>query len=427
MTNLLPLSPVELDPRNQGQIVEAAAQQIYTASGGLINNFSAGSPALCLLEGQAFTNAEFLYWLNKLPNAFLATWLQHYCGIQRKTESFATVNLVFTLSQPLARNFVVFKGYRVRVPNFINESSISFVTSSELVISAGDTTGIVQAVCEVSGTIGNVAANTILQPESNLAFLQSVTNPSAAGGGLDRETESETVSRAFFHTLSYRNPVTESDWVGIIKARTGLDTQVIVKPDRESFIYYFYLLKNIPLSPVQLTNIRSFLKQKMILGYDVVVDNFRDQYIDVYLEISDPDNSITGDEILSFLTQDVFLTNFRFNFSDDVQGLDIASFFAEVFSYLRPNLDKIEVYSTYIDTAIAPTLTTNQTTKYSIGDLIWDGTNYYEVLQPFNSVGANFLDFVSDPILQTDFYLAINGFSVGNYIGGQIVLESGAY
>lgn len=422
MPNLIPVAPLELDPRNQGQIVEAAATQIFTASGGLINNFSAGSPALCLLEGQAFTNAEFLYWLNKLPNAFLATWLQHYCGIQRKTNGFAIVELTFTLSRQLSRPFLVFQNYRVRVPNLINQNNVSFVTQEELVIPAGSLTGSVLARCEDSGTVGNVAANTITQPESNLAFLQSVTNLASSSGGLDAETETETVSRAFFHTLSYRNPVSESDWVGVIKARLGLDTEVIVSRDKEAFIYYFYLLRSSPIPSLQLESLRLFLKQKTILGYDIVVENFKNQFIDIYLDVTDSQNSTSGSEILNFAKD-----SFRFRSQDKIQGIDLAALFAERFSYLDPNLESIEVYSTNTNSPSFSTTVSTQSFRYLVNDLFWDGVNYYAVLNNFNSVGDTFLDFVSDPILKTDFKLATLGFSIGTKIGGEVILESGNY
>lgn len=423
MPDLLPVAPLELDPRNQGQIVEEAIDQVFIASGGLINNFSAGSPALCLIEGQAFTNAEFLFWLNKLPNAFLATWLQHYCGIQRKTESSARVDLTFTLSQPLIRPFIVLKNYRARVPSIINNETVSFVTESELVIPAGSSSGVVSAKCEVSGVIGNVSAGSITQPESNLAFLASITNFNAASGGTDAEEESDTISRAFFHTLSYRHPVTSDDWTNIIKVRTGLDTQVYYYVDRSSLIHYFYLLKENDLSQTQLSSLQTFLQTKAPVNFEVVVANFLTQYVDVYLEVSDPNTLTSATTILNFLKQDVFLINSRFNFDNNIQGLDIASIFANQFSYIDPNLDKIEVYSTNPDSSA--NLAIQRTTKYQAGDLLYVAPFLYPVLIDFDPIGSSFTDYISNS--NAVFRVALTSFVSGNLLAGTIYYIGNTY
>jgi hypothetical protein len=179
-------------------------------------------------------------------------------------------------------------------------------------------------------------------------------------------------------------------------------------------------------SVVQLQALRQFLILKAPIGFDIVVSNFLYQDIDVYLEVSDPQLTTSGFAVLNFLARDAFLTDFRFRFSDRIQGLDVASFFADVFSYLNPNLDTVDIFSTNVNRLDSITETDSRTTSFVVGDLFWNGSNYYKVLEGFDAVGSSFFDFIGDPDLY-DFQQAYNGFVSGQYLGGQVVRESGVY
>jgi hypothetical protein len=61
MPRYAPLPSVDLDPRNEAAIVQAASQRVYQASGQTLNDFSAGNPLAALLEGQAFAQGEHRY------------------------------------------------------------------------------------------------------------------------------------------------------------------------------------------------------------------------------------------------------------------------------------------------------------------------------------------------------------------------------
>jgi hypothetical protein len=66
-----PLPSVSIDPRNEAEIVQAASQRVYQASNQTLNDFSAGNPLAALLEGMAFSQGEFLFWANQLPQSIL--------------------------------------------------------------------------------------------------------------------------------------------------------------------------------------------------------------------------------------------------------------------------------------------------------------------------------------------------------------------
>ena len=56
MPRYAPLPRVELDPRTEAELVNAAAKRVYEASGATLNDFSSGSPVMALLNVQVVSN-----------------------------------------------------------------------------------------------------------------------------------------------------------------------------------------------------------------------------------------------------------------------------------------------------------------------------------------------------------------------------------
>ena len=56
MSRYAPLPRIELDPRTEAQLVQAAARRVYEASGGTINDFTPGSPVMALQERSILLN-----------------------------------------------------------------------------------------------------------------------------------------------------------------------------------------------------------------------------------------------------------------------------------------------------------------------------------------------------------------------------------
>lgn len=239
MPQYAPLPPIELDPRSESELVAAAAQRVYEASGATINDFSSGSPVLALLEGQAFAQAEFLAFANTFPEAVLVEWIGPFLGAQRRTGAGAVVDIEFTIS-PRSQEFVVFPGFELSTDsNLTGGQQISFVTAERLSIPAGEETGLVRAVALLRGVAGNVPANTITSAVTSLAGVLSVTNPEPAVGGSDPELLSEAKER-FFTLIRRRNPVSAEDWVNFFSDALGAGTAVNVLPRRSERDTYRY-------------------------------------------------------------------------------------------------------------------------------------------------------------------------------------------
>ena len=97
MARYSPLPSVNLDPRNEAQLVQQATQRVYQASGQTLNDFSAGNPLAALLEGQAFAQGEFLFYANQLPQSILIEWLGPFLGAMRRLGTPSVARLQLTV------------------------------------------------------------------------------------------------------------------------------------------------------------------------------------------------------------------------------------------------------------------------------------------------------------------------------------------
>lgn len=239
MPQYAPLPNIDLDPRNETELVAAAAQRVFEASGSTINDFSSGSPITALLEGQAFAQAEFLQFANQFPESVLVEWIGPFLGAQRRAGAGATVSLQFSIA-PRDRDFVVFPGFEVSTDsNLTGGQAITFVTQEQVTIPAGETTGSGVALSLLKGVAMNVAPNTITRVLTSLDGVESVTNPEAAYGGEDPELLDE-VKQRFFTLIRRRNPVSAEDWQSFFEDALGAGAAVNVLPRRSEKEVYRY-------------------------------------------------------------------------------------------------------------------------------------------------------------------------------------------
>lgn len=239
MPGYSPLPRIELDPRNEAQLVKAAARRVYEASNSTINDFSSGSPIMALLEGQAFAQAEFLQFANEFPESVLVEWIGPFLGAQRRTGSGASVEIKFTIT-PRDQQFEVFEGYQLSTDsNLTGGESFKFVTTDRLVIPAGESEGLVRAISIERGSINNVAKNTIVKSLTSLSGVKSITNPEPATNGIDSESLSEVKER-FFSLIRRRNPVSAEDWLDFFTDALGPGTSCIVRSRQSERDFYRY-------------------------------------------------------------------------------------------------------------------------------------------------------------------------------------------
>lgn len=286
-----PLRSLKIDQRNEEQILEAAKARVREASGGLINDFSLGSPATALLEGQVFAQAELTYVINKLPRALVIEFLKLQ-GVERIVGSSATALITYRLTAPQATTFYLQIGY-----SFFTQSGQEWKSTELGVIQPGNLFGTVAVESVTPGAKNNVAARQITRLSVPLSFLASATNAQPAAGGLDPETDEEFFERAF-ETLWQRPPMTKSDYESITRALLGQGARVQASSPQFGRILLRVLSPGGALvGEAQITQLQQLLQGKSLEGVDVEVINFIPQLVDIGLTLQYSDLSQPAAEL----------------------------------------------------------------------------------------------------------------------------------
>ena len=225
MPRYSPLPSVDLDPRNEAALVQAATQRVYEASGQTLNDFSASNPLAALLEGQAFAQGEFLFWANLLPQSILIEWLGPFLGAMRRLGTPSVARLVLTVPASNSVTNIPIGATFTSNANLTGAEEFTFVTDSAISIPAGETTANVTVASQFVGSIYNAPANSITGVGAINVPGLTATNPQPAQGGSDVETYQEVQER-FFTLIRRRNPVV----LKIGKTFSLTFTELVLKP-----------------------------------------------------------------------------------------------------------------------------------------------------------------------------------------------------
>jgi len=240
MARYAPLPSVSIDPRNEAEIVQAASQRVYQASGQTLNDFSAGNPLAALLEGMSFSYGEFLFWANQLPQSILIEWLGPFLGAMRRLGTPAVARLTLTIPPSNTVTTIPDGTAFTTDPNLTGGESFTFVTDTEVAIPAGESIAYVTVSSQYVGAVYNSPVNSITGTSAiNVDGLTS-TNTQPATGGSDVETYQEVQER-FFTLIRRRNPVSAEDWQDFFIDFYGVGTQTSVQPNRPNQGTYNYV------------------------------------------------------------------------------------------------------------------------------------------------------------------------------------------
>lgn len=271
-----PLEPIDLDPRNEEELIDRAADRIYTASGGTINDFSENSPAIALVEGQALAGAELLYQANQFAEAVTIQFLQ-IAGIQRSLGTVAEVVLTFTLTQRLSTPFTLPAGYIVKANDRTGRKL--YATTETLIIPAGAESGRVAAESMEVGAFFNTPAFTITGLSQPYAYLRSVTNEQRASGGSNEESLEQVKTRAFA-AIRRRGLISGDDYEARTRELLGIGgvAKAIgnLASDRISYekgvVHVFALNGDLTLpAQAQINEIQARLQAETVVGVFVYV------------------------------------------------------------------------------------------------------------------------------------------------------------
>ena len=240
MARYSPLPSVNIDPRNEAEIVQQASQRVYQASGQTLNDFSSGNPLAALLEGQAFAQGEFLFWANQLPQSILIEWLGPFLGAMRRLGTPSIARLQLSIPPVDSVTTVPAGTAFLTDSNFTGGEQFTFILDEEVTIPAGETVAFATASSQYVGSVYNAPANSITGTSAINVNGLTATNPQPASGGSDVETYQEVQER-FFTLIRRRNPVSAEDWENFFIDFYGVGTRTSVQPNRPNQGTYNYL------------------------------------------------------------------------------------------------------------------------------------------------------------------------------------------
>lgn len=180
------LPEIQLDPRNEYELLEQSANHAFNVSGGLLSNFSPSDPLSFLLEGQVYAGAELLWYLNQLPAKLLAQWLA-YWGLTVLPGSRATGTLTINFSSALPTAVTIAAGFRV------GSGSQIFETTATVTAPISSTSIQVPIQSVEIGEANNLPPYSINQIVTPTPFVRSVFNTSPTTGGSDERTPENVI------------------------------------------------------------------------------------------------------------------------------------------------------------------------------------------------------------------------------------------
>lgn len=217
------LPEISLDPRNEQELLEQAAQYAISKSGGQLGNLSPANPLIFLLEAQVFAGAELLWYLNQLPQKLLITFL-NYWGVSVSDGVAATGDLTVTLTGSLATSITLPSGL------LFSDGEVLYKSISPVVVPSGSTSATVPVECTEKGIIGNKPAYTINNIVTPNAYLKTVTNPLQFNTGSDSVDTDQAVS-GFVDNLRSEQCISEGDFIRVSQEFLGDGWDIRVLPN----------------------------------------------------------------------------------------------------------------------------------------------------------------------------------------------------
>lgn len=418
MARYSPLPSVSIDPRNETEIVQAAAQRVYQASGQTLNDFSAGNPLAALLEGLSFSQGEFLFWANQLPQSILIEWLGPFLGAMRKLGTASVARLLVNVPVSDTVTTIPAGTTFTTDANLTGGESFTFITESDISIPAGETSAYVAVSSQYVGSVYNAPANSITGVSATNIDGVSVTNPQPATGGSDVETYQEVQER-FFTLIRRRNPVSADDWQDFFTDFYGVGTQTSVQPNRPNQGTYNYKTDYLKpngqvsffvLGPDGVELNKSQLERgQNVINYSVPVENQGHLYpitlspvqYDIAVEVDA--NGVFGENL-----KDSSL-NFRDRLFEILQPGNVFS------SDTDPSVSSVDsaFYSTFDDTTRFKDPLIKTSTAYNTPPLLESAAATYTKVYTFEQTGTIFdqYDLVKTTLPIPTFYPVNTGFT----------------
>jgi len=207
--------------------ISASMMNLMASVQASITDFNIGSVNRTLLEAVALELEEIYYRtyagiLDGIPAGVYDAF-----GYGRLPAAPAIGNVTFS------RDIAAAQAYNIAAGTIITTSTgIRFATTVNAQLLAGSVGISVPIAAEISGTAGNVAANSITLFTSAILGIDTVTNPAGTSGGVDDETaDAQQIRFAEFIVSLARSPVNGIEagakTAALVDTSTGLVTETV--------------------------------------------------------------------------------------------------------------------------------------------------------------------------------------------------------
>jgi hypothetical protein len=389
-----------LDPQNEQEVLEKAITRAFQASSGKLNAFNAGSPLVVLLESLVFTQMEWLFWLNSMPEAMVLTYIAEVLGAGRNYGSKAKAVLVVTLTKPLTSSFILNAG--TKVYSNIN-ADISYELVNNFIIAPGQVVGYAQVEATEVGQFSSVGTDELTVVAENFAYLKSVTNLAASTLGSDFESLVDTAERVQA-LMSQTTPVSALDWLNVIE---GVYPDKLAEVQNYDGVLYLYIqdyTQNL-LFEAYCYSVKGLLQS-------IQIEPYKKALLQIRIE---PEITLPSEDCLSVAKG----FSAYLNKAKPLQAIDL---YKKLVDFLPSiNLKSFDVL--YYYTGITPESTTGinlQPYDFVGGQLLKElfTGNYYLVNSSFNTVVSAFDE---AEIGYLSYHPVYTNLGPGNYSGGDIV------
>lgn len=217
---------IELDPRDDAQLLTQMHMRVLNASGGKLNKVQSGSVLAALFEGITYALAFQRWYLNLLPEA-LAIEMMRFTGIKRSAGSFAsgevTVLLNATRNTPVLLSSGTFLPFTNSTNEIVTSQLVGYVTKESLVIPPGDLEGTVAVEATQLGSFMNVSAFQLAIAGSALGmpYINAISNRAPITGGADLEEMYDYIKRVQVEMRSNETLITLQDYETATKELAG--------------------------------------------------------------------------------------------------------------------------------------------------------------------------------------------------------------
>jgi Baseplate J-like protein len=206
-----------LDPQNESELTERAKNYAFQVSEGIISDFSQAGVLDTLIRTQAYTHAELLSYVNKLPLS-IAFQVLEFAGVTRNEGTKGTAIVRFDLIAPSSGLYIIPKGFELQSTKL--GETLVYITSEILEIKSGQTTGEVAIEAVGIGTKYNVSIGQIDRFITPLSGLKSVVNIEPVAGGTDAESTDNLIERST-QALRRRAPISVIDYEEFVVESMG--------------------------------------------------------------------------------------------------------------------------------------------------------------------------------------------------------------